>query len=105
MNVGCVPKKIMWFAAHHRELLHGPTATAQGYGITGVGDVGFDWEAMKAQRDAEVTRLNGIYERGWKKAGCDVVVGYASVHSPHEVKVVMTADGSEKIISARCVIE
>jgi glutathione reductase (NADPH) len=109
VNVGCVPKKIMWYAAHHRELLHGSTATAAGFSITGVdsANVGFDWAAMKAKRDAEVARLNGIYERGWISAGVTVLKGFASLASAHEVKVMSRGqDGSEhvQVVTARYIL-
>ena len=113
VNVGCVPKKIMWYAAHHRELLHGSTATAAGFSITGVdgANVGFDWAAMKAKRDAEVARLNGTYERGWKSAGVTVLKGFASLASVHEVKVVSQEEqeggGSkqvEQVVTARFIL-
>ena len=105
VNVGCVPKKIMWFAAHHRELIHGTAATAAGFCITGIDSekVGFDWAAMKKKRDAEVARLNGVYERGWKKAGVDVVHGFATVASPTSVKVTQP-DGSEQIIKTKNIV-
>lgn len=56
VNVGCVPKKVMWNAA---TLAHG-IAAAKDYGFD-VEARGHDWPALKAGRDAYVARLNGIY--------------------------------------------
>lgn len=56
VNVGCVPKKVMWNAA---SLAHGLEA-AKDYGFD-VETRGHDWPALKAGRDAYVARLNGIY--------------------------------------------
>ena len=56
VNVGCVPKKVMWFGA---SLLHA-IDDAPGYGIN-VSRQGVDWGALKTARDAYVKRLNGIY--------------------------------------------
>ncbi len=62
VNVGCVPKKVMWNAAHLAHALE----DAAGYGF----DVtlhGHDWAALKSGRDAYVRRLNGIYQRNLER--------------------------------------
>jgi pyruvate/2-oxoglutarate dehydrogenase complex dihydrolipoamide dehydrogenase (E3) component len=64
VNVGCVPKKIMWNAAGVAQSL--TDAKDYGFDVT-VG--GNDWPALKAKRDAYVLRLNGIYERNLKTKG------------------------------------
>ena len=56
VNVGCVPKKVMWHAA---DLAHA-IDDAAGYGFS-VEANGFDWGALKRDRDAYVERLNGVY--------------------------------------------
>ena len=58
VNVGCVPKKIMWNAA---SMAHA-TADARGYGFD-LTDVNHDWPALKSKRDAYVLNLNEIYAR------------------------------------------
>lgn len=58
VNVGCVPKKVMWNAASFGELLH----DAKDYGFD-LEVKGFDWNHIKQSRDAYVQRLNAIYER------------------------------------------
>ncbi len=58
VNVGCVPKKIMWNAA---SLAHS-MADAGGYGFD-LTTQGHDWPLLKEKRDAYVRRLNEIYER------------------------------------------
>ncbi|KAL8293153.1 hypothetical protein RQP46_000847 [Phenoliferia psychrophenolica] len=59
VNVGCVPKKIMWHAADLREKLH----QAAAYGFKGVTNDQIDWPTIKDKRDKYIERLNGIYER------------------------------------------
>lgn len=54
VNVGCVPKKVMWNAATLKEALH----DASGYGFS-VDVNGFAWGALKKKRDAYIERLNG----------------------------------------------
>jgi glutathione reductase (NADPH) len=64
VNVGCVPKKIMFYAA---ELAHG-IDDAAGYGF----DIllrGHDWLRLKEYRDAHVGRLRGIYAENLKRSG------------------------------------
>jgi glutathione reductase (NADPH) len=58
VNVGCVPKKVMWNAAELKHALdHAPY-----YGFD-IQTRGHDWAALKRGRDAYVERLNGIYQR------------------------------------------
>jgi glutathione reductase (NADPH) len=82
VNVGCVPKKVMWNAA---QLAHG-LADAPEYGF----DLtlrGHDWAALKAKRDAYITRLNGIYERNLGNRKVDLVRGWARLVGPRTVEV------------------
>lgn len=58
VNVGCVPKKIMWNAASLAEQLH----DARDYGFD-VAEAAHDWGSLKRKRDAYIVRLNQIYER------------------------------------------
>ncbi|KAM8848946.1 glutathione reductase, mitochondrial isoform 2-T2 [Synchiropus picturatus] len=72
VNVGCVPKKVMWNAAVHAEYIHDHSD----YGFD-VGSVKFTWETLKAKRDAYVSRLNGIYGNNLVKAKIESINGYA----------------------------
>ena len=58
VNVGCVPKKIMWNAASMAYAI----ADARGYGFN-LADGNHDWGALKRKRDAYVLNLNEIYAR------------------------------------------
>lgn len=82
VNVGCVPKKVMWYAA---EIAHA-LRDAAGYGFT-VGAHDFDWAALKTRRDAYIARLNGIYADMLDKAGVDRVHGFARFVDAHTVEV------------------
>ncbi len=72
VNVGCVPKKIMWNAAGVAQSLR----DAKDYGFDAAAG-GHDWAALKARRDAFVLRLNGIYERNLETKGVAWVRGAA----------------------------
>jgi glutathione reductase (NADPH) len=82
VNVGCVPKKVMWNAAG--------VALALG----DAGDYGFDvdvrdndWAALKGKRDAYIVRLNGIYARNLNAKGVTLVQGVARFIDAHTVEV------------------
>lgn len=82
VNVGCVPKKVMFNAACVQEMIH----QAAGYGFT-VGSSSFDLPALKEKRDAYVKRLNGIYRSNLKNSEVNFIEGDASFVGPKEVTV------------------
>ena len=82
VNVGCVPKKVMWYAAETEH--HLGHAADYGFDVR-VG--GHDWAALKARRDAYVKRLNGIYENNLDKRGVELIQGGASFVDPHTLTV------------------
>ena len=80
VNVGCVPKKVMWNAAELKAALsHAPY---YGFDVT---TGGHDWPKLKRGRDAYVLRLNGIYERNLDKKGIVTVRAAAQLRGPGEV--------------------
>lgn len=93
VNVGCVPKKVMWYAAHQAHALE--DAAAYGFNVK---LNGHDWETLRRGRDAYVTRLNGIYAGNLERKNIDVLRGRGSITGPGRVQV----DGRE--ISADCVV-
>ena len=72
VNVGCVPKKVMWYAA---ETLH-QLEHAADYGFD-IDIRGHDWATLKARRDAYVKRLNVIYEKNLDRRGVEYIAGAA----------------------------
>jgi glutathione reductase (NADPH) len=82
VNVGCVPKKVMWNAAQIAHAAH--DAVHYGFDLT---LSGHDWGALRVARDAYITRLNGIYERNLAAfAGPNEVrVGDRLLEAPHVV--------------------
>ena len=79
---GCVPKKLMVYAARFSDEFE----DAAGFGWE-VGTPRFDWGTLKARRDAEVTRLEGIYATNLMRAGVDVVADRAVIEGPHAVRL------------------
>ncbi len=94
VNVGCVPKKLMWNAAHLGQALY--DARDYGFDITVPRpDAWHDWATLKAKRDAYVTKLNGIYERNLEKSKVTLVRGLARLLGAGRVEVegrVITAE-------------
>ena len=82
VNVGCVPKKVMWNAASVALSL--ADANDYGFNVT-LGDS--DWPALKRKRDAYVLRLNGIYERNLAAKGVAYVRGAARFLDSNTVEV------------------
>ena len=82
VNLGCIPKKLYSYAAHYAEAFE----EARGYGWA-VHAPPHDWALLKANRAAEIRRLNGVYEAVLVAAGGTLVRGRARVLSPHEVAV------------------
>jgi len=84
VNVGCVPKKLMFNAAFINEMMH----AAKHYGFTGVVEGSkFDWATLKTARDKYVVRLNGIYGNNLANSGVALVKGEASFTGPKQVEV------------------
>lgn len=93
VNVGCVPKKVMWYAADlaHRRSHLKAYGLSQEDGHVKYGD--FDWALIKTKRDAYVERLNGIYERNLAKEKVEYLYGYAEfANSNGDVDVTLSAD-------------
>jgi glutathione reductase (NADPH) len=82
VNVGCIPKKLFSYAAHFREDFE----IARGFGWT-VGEPSFDWQQLLANKDREILRLNGVYERVLSLAGVEILRGRATIRGPHEVEI------------------
>jgi glutathione reductase (NADPH) len=83
VNVGCVPKKVMWNAA---DIADGLEDAAE-YGFRLGSAEPHDWALLKSKRDAYVHRLNGIYETNLAKRHIEVVRGRASFVDGRTVEV------------------
>jgi len=85
VNVGCVPKKVMWHAA---QLAHG-FHDAPGYGFRLEG-VAHDWSLLRERREQYIRRLNGIYGRNLDKDGVTLIRGRGGLSG---VRTVVTDRG------------
>ena len=82
VNVGCIPKKLYSYAAHYAEAFE----ESHGFGWEGAAPT-FNWEALKANRAKEISRLNGIYLNLLDGAGVNIIKGWARLVDAHTVAV------------------
>ena len=83
VNVGCVPKKVMWYGANIAEALH---KYAPDYGFD-VDVKGFDFAKLVASRSAYIERIHTSYHNVLAKNNVDVITGYARFIDAHTVEV------------------
>ena len=95
VNVGCIPKKLFSYASHFSEDFE----DAEAYGWS-VGERSFDWTKLVANKDTEIGRLNGIYDRLLRAAGVDVFEERATVVDPHTVQMGERTVTAERILVA-----
>lgn len=95
VNVGCVPKKLLVYAAQYAHDIQ----DAAGYGWT-VGERSHDWPSLIAAKDKEIARLNGIYRRLLEGAGVTIFEGRATLIDAHTVEVAGQRVTAERILIA-----
>ncbi|MCC5854229.1 MAG: glutathione-disulfide reductase [Idiomarina sp.] len=102
VNVGCVPKKVMWYGAHVAEALK----YAKAYGFE-LEQKGFDWSELVKNREAYIERIHGAYHRGFEGNGVEYIEGFAKFVGPNAVEVNgerITADHITIAVGGRPVI-
>jgi glutathione reductase (NADPH) len=82
VNVGCVPKKVMWNASQLADSLR----QAPEYGFD-FSPHRFNWSSIKRSRDAYIERLNDIYHRNLEISGVTEISGFAGFQSPGTLAV------------------
>ena len=82
VNVGCVPKKIMWFGANLSEMID--DAASYGHDVT---RNGFDWSTLVERREKYITGINTWYHGYLKDLGIDEIEGEASFVDANTVAV------------------
>jgi glutathione reductase (NADPH) len=82
VNVGCVPKKVMWFAAHLADALK----DMPGYGFD-VDLKSFSWASLVASREQYIKNINDWYINYLKDSNIDHIQGFASFVDAKTLKV------------------
>jgi len=83
VNVGCVPKKLFVYASQFPELFE----ASKGYGWNSVDSANFDWNTLKDNKTAEISRLNGIYQKLLNDSGATIIQGRAKIQGPQRVSI------------------
>lgn len=83
VNVGCVPKKIMWYAAQVAEAIQ---AYGPDYGFnTSINH--FDWRKLITNRQSYINRIHQSYELGLSTNKVKVINGFARFIDAHTIEV------------------
>ena len=82
VNLGCVPKKIMWNAAQTVHRAH--QAAASGHYA---GELSLDWGALVTARQRYIERLNNIYGDKLERSGVVRISGRARFIEPRRIAV------------------
>ena len=83
VNVGCVPKKVMWFGAQVAEAIH---KYAPDYGF----DVNlnhFSWAKLVESRQAYIERIHASYDRVLASNQITLIKGFARFIDNHTIEV------------------
>jgi len=83
VNVGCVPKKVMWYSAQIADAIHryGPD-----YGFN-TELKSFDWQKLVKNRQAYIQRIHASYDAGLAKNKVDVIHGFAKFINAKTIEV------------------
>ncbi|PKH86054.1 glutathione-disulfide reductase [Colwellia sp. Bg11-28] len=94
VNVGCVPKKAMWYAGQISDALK--YASDYGFAQHLTQDTPqFDWAKLVANREAYIERIHAAYQRGFDANDVTVIDGFAKFVDKNTVEVngeLITAD-------------
>ncbi len=82
VNVGCVPKKVMWFAANTATQIN----NAQGFGFD-IEVKNFSWKKLKQGRDNYIKGITNWYDGYLEKLGIDYIHGFGKLVDKNTVSV------------------
>ena len=95
VNLGCVPKKLYAYASD----FHMDFEDSRGYGWHTQKGL-FDWSVLKAKKDNEIARLNGIYGRLLDNSGVTLYDGFAEFVDANTLKIGKQTVTADKILIA-----
>lgn len=82
VNVGCVPKKVMWYGASVAHSLR----DAPDYGFD-LEQKGFNWEKLVVKRDNMIAGINDWYYDFLAQSGVELIEGYANFIDDKTIEV------------------
>ncbi|MHC5308128.1 glutathione-disulfide reductase [Bartonella sp. LJL80] len=94
---GCVPKKLFVYASHYGQEFQ----ESAGFGWS-VSDAKFDWKKLIAAKNAEITRLEGLYRKGLDNNNVRIFESRAIFVDAHTLELTATGERvtAEKILIA-----
>jgi glutathione reductase (NADPH) len=92
---GCVPKKLLVYASRFRDEFE----DAAGFGWS-VSTPSFDWPTLIANKDAEITRLEGLYRSGLERTGVTILQARAELADAHT----LTLQPGDRRITAKIIL-
>lgn len=82
VNVGCVPKKVMWYGANMAHSLN----NARDYGFS-IEQKGFNWDHLVTKRDNYIAGINEWYHTYLQDSNIAEINGFASFIDAHTLDV------------------
>ncbi len=95
VNRGCVPKKLMWYAASLAQSVR----DAPGFGVRAHLN-GIDWPALRRDRDQFITRINDYWDGYAERVGIQQIQGYGRLIDGSTVEVEGTRYSADHIVIA-----
>ena len=80
---GCVPKKLFVYCSEYTEAFR----DARGFGWDVPENPSLNWKSFLDKKNAELRRLNGVYNSLLEKSGVDFIEGRGVIVDPHTVDV------------------
>lgn len=93
VNLGCVPKKVMWYAANIADAIK----NSKNYGFN-VSQNDFSWEKLVENREKYIARIHSYYEKTLKENNIKIIPGKGSLLNSSEVSVNGCNYSAKKII-------
>lgn len=82
VNVGCVPKKVMWYAANMQSTIKLSTD----YGFK-VNEQAVNWSELVNKREQYIERLRGLYKKRFDSLGIKSIKGFGKLVAKNTVEV------------------
>ena len=95
VNVGCVPKKLLFYASHFSEDFE----NAKGFGWT-LDPPRFNWQSLIKDKNKEIERLNSVYRKLLDNAGVELINGHGTLVDANTVAVNGKYYAAERILIA-----
>ena len=97
VNLGCVPKKVMWYVA---KLMGEFNLYGEGYGIEFSEDPQLNFKKLKENRDEYIEFLHTAYQRGLDSNNVELIKGYGKIVDQNTVDVDGTKYTADHILIA-----